>query len=73
MAKSAPPFLQFLLAAVGGDGLHQRGGVVVVEHLGLEPAHPAVVSDDRRLADADVQVAGLELDDRGQQFVDRDG
>ena len=71
MAKSRPaPLLQLLLAAVGRDGLHQRRGVVVVEHLGVEPAHAPVVADDRRLADGDVQVAGLELNDRGQQLVD---
>ena len=74
MAKSrAADFLQFLLATVGGDRLHQGGGVVVVEHLDLEPPHAAVVSDHRRLAHGDVQVAGLELDDGGQQFVDLNG
>ena len=35
-------FLQLLLAAVGRDRLHQGGGVVGVEHLGVELAQPAV-------------------------------
>ena len=63
--------LKLLLAAVGRDALHQGGGVVLVQHLGVEPAHTAVVADDRRLPDGDVQVARLELDDRGQQLVDQ--
>ncbi len=50
--------LQFLLAAVGRDALHQRHRVGRLEHLGLEPDHVAVMTNHRRLADGDVQVAG---------------
>ena len=66
-------FLEFLLAAVGRDALHQAGGVVLLQRLGVEAAQAAVVADHGRLADRDVQVAGLELDDRGQQLVDQNG
>ena len=31
-----------------------------------------MVPDHRRLTDGDVQIAGLELNDRGQQFIDQD-
>ena len=31
----APFFLQFLLAAIRRDALHQAGGIVVVQHLGV--------------------------------------
>src|SRR5262249_11305773 len=65
-------FLQFLLTPVRRDALHQGRGVVVVERLGVEPAQAAVVPDDRRLADGDVQVACFELNHRGRQFVDED-
>src|SRR5205814_648424 len=63
-------FLQFLLAAVGSDRFHQRGGIVVVEDFGLEAAHTAVMANHGRLADRDVQVGRLQLDNSGQQFVD---
>src|SRR5262249_33667469 len=65
--------LQLLLAAVRGDALHQGGGAVDVQDLGVPALHTAVVTDDRRLSHGDVQVAGLELDDRGQQLVDKNG
>ena len=73
MAKSAPPF--------SCSSCWQRSGVMLFiravvsslsSDLGVELAHAAVVADHRRLADGDVQVAGLELDDRGQQLVDQD-
>ncbi len=67
----APRLLQFLLAAVGRDALHQRHGVVRLQHLGLELPHAAVQAKHRRLADGDVQIAGALLDHGVQQFVDQ--
>jgi hypothetical protein len=69
----AADFLQFLLAAVWGDGLHQGGGVVAIEDFGVEPAQSAVMAHHGGLAHRNVQVARLELDHRGQQFVNEDG
>src|SRR5262249_2418567 len=48
--------LQLLLAAGGGDRLHEAGGVIVVEDdaADIQLPQPPVVTDDGRLADADV-------------------
>ena len=63
-------FLELLLAAIRRDRLHQARGVFRFEVLGVQTAHATMMPDDRRLADRNVQVAGLQLDDRLQQFVD---
>ena len=47
-------------------------GVFRLEHLGFEPDQMAVDAQHRRLAHRNVQVAGLAIDDRLQQFVDKD-
>src|SRR5262249_51374530 len=51
------------------DALHQAGGVIGVEHLGVEAAHAPLVPNHGRLADRDVQIAGLQLNNCGQQLV----
>ncbi len=66
----AADLLQLLLAPLRRDALHQRHGVVRLEDLGFQPLQVAVQPHDRRLADGDVQVAGLAVNDRLQQFVD---
>jgi hypothetical protein len=65
-------FLQFLLAAVRRDALHEAGTIVVVEDLGLHDAHAATLFQSRRTADRDEQVGGVGLNDRMQQLVDLD-
>ena len=64
-------FLQLLLAAVRGDGLHESGGVVAVEDFGVQPAQSAMMANDGGLTNRDVQVAGLQLNHRRQQLVDQ--
>ena len=63
--------LQLLLAAVGRDALHQLHRVGRLEHLGLQPDHVAVVPDDRRLTDGNVQVAGALPHHGVQQLVNQ--
>ena len=70
--KVGPPLLlQFLLAPFGRDALHQRNGVLRLEHLGFELHKPAVKAQNRRLPHGDVQVAGATVDHREQQFIDQ--
>ena len=47
-------------------------GVFRLQDLGLQPLHVAVQPQHRRLPDGDVQIARLAIDDRLQQFVDKD-
>ncbi len=61
-------FLQFLLAPIGRDALHQRGRVIVVEDFGVETPQAPMVAQHRRLADRDMQVARLEVYDRVQKL-----
>ena len=69
---AAADLRQLMLAAVGRDALHQGDRVVRLEHLGLQPPHPAVHAEHRRLAHRDVDVAGALLDAGHQQLVDED-
>ena len=71
-AEVGPPLLlQFLLAPFRRDALHQRNGVLRLEHLGFELHEPAVKAQNRRLPHGDVQVAGATVDHREQQFIDQ--
>src|SRR5262249_28578594 len=63
--------LQFLLAAVGRDALHQSRSIVAVQDFGIKAAKPTMVANDGRLTDGDVKVARSELGHRGQQFIDQ--
>ena len=65
--------LQLLLAALGRDALHQRRGVVRLQHLGLELRMRPSKTKHRRLADSDVKIAGALLDHGLQQLVDQNG
>ena len=70
-AKVGPAHgLQLLLAAVGGDALHQRLGVGRLEDLGLELDHVAIVPNHRGLPHRNVQVACALPHDRVQQLID---
>ena len=64
--------LQLLLAAVRCDRLHQPGGVVRRQDLGIELPHPSAGPHHGGLADADMQVARLDLDDSGEQLLHGD-
>ncbi len=66
-----PRLLQLPLAALRRDALHQRHGVLRLQHLGLQLAQPAVQAKHRRLADRDVNIAGPLLHAGHQQFVDQ--
>ena len=65
----AARLLEFLLAAVGRDALHQRDGIVGIERLGLEPAHATVQPEHRRLAYRDMEIARTLLHNSMQQLV----
>ncbi len=70
--KSAPPTsCNSCWHRSGRDALHQRHGVFRLQDLGLQPHQVAVDAQHRRLADRNVQVARLAVDDRLQQFVDQ--
>ena len=69
---AAAHLLQFLLAPLGRDALHQRHGVFRLQDLGFQPDQVAVDANHRRLAHGNVQVARLAVDDRLEQFVDKD-
>src|SRR5262249_27856454 len=57
----------------GGDALHQGDRVLRLKVFRLELAHPAVVTDDGRLPDGNVEVGGLDLDDGREQLFHQDG
>jgi len=63
--------LEFPLAPLGRDTLHQRRRVFGLEDLGFEPYQVAVHPNDRWLSDRNVQVTRLPLDHRVQQLVDQ--
>ena len=50
----------------------KRHGVFRLQHLGLQPLHAAVQTQHGGLAHRNVQVARLAVDDRLEQFVDKD-
>ncbi len=55
-------FLQFPLATLRRDALHQRHRVFGFQRLRLQLSHATVQSKDGRLADDDVNIAGTLLD-----------
>ena len=59
--KSAPHFLELLLAPLGRDALHQRHRVFRRQNLRLQRNQMAVVADHRRLADGNVRSLALRL------------
>src|SRR5262249_12833472 len=61
-----------LLTTVGSDAFHQRRRVIGIEDFGVQFAQPAMEPDHGGLSDRDMQVTRLELNDRGQQFIDHD-
>ena len=63
-------FLELLLNALGGDGLHQGRRVFGIEHLGLKLAQVSVHPKRRRLANGQMQVGGAALDAGFQESVD---
>ena len=54
---SAALLLQFLLATLRGDGLHQGDGVIGFEHLGFQRSKPPVQPQGRRTTYRQVQIA----------------
>ena len=68
---AAAHLLQFLLAPLRRDALHQRHAVLRLQHLCLEADQVAVDANHRRLTHGYVQIAPLAIDDRLEQFVDQ--
>ena len=70
--KSRPAdLLQFLLAPLGRDALHQGRRVRRLEDLGRQRPHVAVEPEHRLAAHGQVQVARLLRADRLEQLVDQ--
>ncbi len=66
-------FLEFLLGAVGGDGLHQGDGVFGIEDFGFELPKSAVKTQHGRSAHVEMEVAGPTFDTCLQKPVDLNG
>lgn len=68
----APLLLQLLLVLLGSDALHERHGVIGLEHLGGKVAQAAVQAQGRRATDAAVDVARPLSDAGVEDSVDLD-
>jgi hypothetical protein len=68
----AADLLEFRLTPLGGDALHESSRIVHLERLGFQSPHVAVEADDGGLPHRNVKVAGSEVDDRLEQFIDLD-
>jgi hypothetical protein len=66
----APAFLEFSLAPLGGDALHQPHGVLGLEDLSLQLLHPTMEPHYRRLTHGNMQVARSLLDGSREQLID---
>jgi hypothetical protein len=64
-------FLNLLLKCVRGDAPHHRRYAVCIQHIGVQPPHSPVLTNDCWLPGRQMQLGRVDLDDPSQEDIDQ--